>query len=59
MEQKTRPSPLSVRFPENVRAWLTEQARLNNRSMNAEIINTFQELMREEQQQEEQQTHEV
>lgn len=36
---------VAIRFPDDVKAWLTEQARLNGSSQNSEVIRAVRERM--------------
>jgi hypothetical protein len=43
MNQDTRQLP--IRFPADVKAWLTDQAKLNASSQNSEVIRAVRERM--------------
>lgn len=37
---------VGIRFPEDVKAWLEDQARLNRSSQNSEVIRSIRERMK-------------
>lgn len=41
-------APFGLRTPADLKKWLTEQAKLNNRSLNAEIVTRLQQMQEQQ-----------
>lgn len=48
MKEAKKEMPTPIRLPQDLKRWVRQQAELNNRSMNGEIVNRLEQSRRQQ-----------